>query len=164
MEKHKIIKEFCVANKLVDLEKEQTNSIERLTKETFALNEQLVYIDEAVRVINFYYNSILESKNIDIVLLEKGKGENVYKEVCYPKLLTDNKPQTNGSTAETIFVNCLFVETIRTLLGLESYPMLIDEAETFDEKHLISLQTTIESQLFITMVEFTDCEVLKVIC
>lgn len=150
----KVIKDFLSSNNDTRYNDTLIQKENDLKAEKLNIDETVSYIKDFVLELNQFFKEQCDNKNIDIVLLEKGQGEDVWNEVCYPKLLDTRVAKNNGSTAETIFVSCLFVETVRTLLNLKPYPMLIDEGETLDANTVDSLQKCCESQLFVTLVEF----------
>lgn len=78
-----------------------------------------------------YFNKRL---GIKICLLEKGVGEDVFKDVCYPLLPDSKLPFAQGSTAEKLMVAWSFVKDFANKNGITIPLILIDEAENMDEK------------------------------
>lgn len=127
-----------------------------------AESEKKVTIDEFSKYLNDYYLATAKSKNLGIVFLEKGQGEDSWDEVCYPKLLTDDLSIKLGSTAERILVSCLFVATIRKFCNLGSLPILVDEGETIDYSSLQFLSDNCGCQIIMTDVVREKMEHIEV--
>jgi len=120
--------------------------------------ELVVAIDEAALELSWFYQNHIGF----VKLLEKGKDDEVWKEVCYPYPFNYNLPLSTGSTAETILISIMFINTVEGTLLNKHLPKLIDEGETLDKKSLEYLTKTSDSQLFITKVLYESEEGIKV--
>ena len=148
-------------SKLINAYNEELeNEKKSLKKNLLKYSELKVAIDEGALELNKFYASVLSKRTLDIVLLERNKEEDSYKEVCYPRI-NGNFPIQNGSTAELIVVSVMFINLLETLTNTKSFPKLIDEGETLDKQMLESLRES-NSQLFITKVSYELQEGVKV--
>jgi len=126
--------------------------------------ETSVALDNFVMFLNKEYKKIVEKKfkGIKVCLLEKGVGEDVWKEVCYPVVDQTDFAIQQGSTSEKIITGCVFTQRFLEGLGLEiNIPILFDEAETLDNKSLKELQSKVTRQMLTARVESKDNNAIK---
>lgn len=158
IDKNKTIQEFLQSKCITAYNNELAEDTKKCKLELLKLQELSVAIDEAALELSWFYQN-----HIDYVkLLEKGKEDEVWKEVCYPYPFNYNLPFNSGSTAETILVSIMFINLVEETLLNKHLPKLIDEGETLDKKSLEYLTKTSDSQLFITKVSFDTIEGIKV--
>ena len=110
-----------------DLEKEQ-NKLLKSTEIDEAIAEK--YALSVSKKINFFYEKAMGLK---ICLLEKGVGDDVFKDVCYPILPKSNLPFDVGSYAEKTFVGTKFINEVCLKWNIRPLPILIDNMESLDE-------------------------------
>jgi len=102
------------------------------------IETKIILLDEFVVELDKIYQ-----EKTDVKLLEKGIGEDVWKEVCRPLVKGTSTYWFNGSTAEQKTTLCNFVASMGSTL-----PMFIDEAEIFDSDSLSNLKATVNNQIF----------------
>lgn len=114
---------------------------EQATKEEKKQNKRLkeIEIEDALasryalavsKRINAYYKKAM---GIEVCLLEKGIGEDVFKDVCYPILPKSKLPFDKGSFAEKTFVGVKFIVEVCMTYNIKPLPLLIDNMESLDE-------------------------------
>ena len=158
IDKNNAIQDFLTSKCITAYNEELAEDTKKCKLELLKLQELVVAIDEAALELSWFYQN-----HIDYVkLLEKGKEDDVWKEVCYPYPFNYNLPFSSGSTAETILVSIMFINTVEETLLNAHLPKLIDEGETLDRKSLEYLTKTSDSQLFITKVSFDTKEGIEV--
>lgn len=157
IDKNKTIQEFLQGKCITAYNEELAESTKKSKLELLKNQELSVAIEEAALEVSKYYNDRAK----DIVLLEKGKDDDVWKEVCYPKPFNPNLPFSTGSTAESILISLMFINRIEESTKT-NLPKLIDEGETLDRKSLEYLQQVSNSQLFITKVAFETQEGVEI--
>lgn len=160
LKEKKIIKDFLISKTIVAYNDEIANEEKQLKASLLKYSEMQVAVEEAATELSKFYASVLKNRTLDIVLLEKGKDDDSYKEVCYPRLM-NYYPIQNGSTAEVIVVSNVFINTIETLTNTNTLPKLVDEGETLDEQ-MLELLSESSSQLIISRVEFERQEGVKI--
>lgn len=108
-----------------------------------AIKEQtalLTKVDVNIALVDKYALSVSKSVNefyktamgVAICLLEKGVGEDVYKDVCYPVLPTSNLPFHLGSYAEKTYIGVLFINEFCLRFNVRPLTLLIDNMESLD--------------------------------
>jgi len=110
-----------------ELEKEQSKLLKSIEADE-AIAEK--YALSVSKKINFFYEKAMGLK---ICLLEKGVGEDVFKDVCYPILPKSNLPFDVGSYAEKTYVGMLFINEVSLTWNIRPLPILIDNMESLDE-------------------------------
>lgn len=160
LKEKKIIKDFLISKTIVAYNDEIANEEKQLKASLLKYSEMQVAVEEAATELSKFYASVLKNRTLDIVLLEKGKDDDSYKEVCYPRIIS-NMPIQNGSTAEIIVVSVMFINLIENLTNTKSMSKLIDEGETLD-KQMLEMLSESNSQLFITRVSFERQEGVKI--
>lgn len=149
--------DFLASKNNHNYDEELNEKIEQDKKELLTLAENNISVDEAANILSKYYQQSLNARNYEIVLIEKAKEEDSWKDVCYPRLTTE-LPLKNGSTAEIIFVSCWFVQDICRKFDIDSLPMLIDEGETLDNKITKDLLNKFTNQFILTKVAYENME------
>lgn len=116
------------------IEKEAADKEKALTKElkTLETDEALAdkYALAVSKRINKYYENVM---GIKVCLLEKGVGDDVYKDVCYPILPKSDLPFSAGSQAERTFVGLKFINEVCLTWNIKPLVVLIDNMESLDE-------------------------------
>lgn len=126
--------------------------------------EKSVALDSFVEIVNKEYDKVSSSlfKGITIKLLEKGVGEDVWKDVCYPLIKQNGFSIFQGSTSEKIIAGCNFVDSFLKGIGADIVlPFIFDEAETLDNKSITELQLTTTRQVLTARVESSEDNALK---
>lgn len=108
-------------------EKEQTKLLKSIEADE-ALAEK--YALSVSKHINKYYEKAM---GIKVCLLEKGVGEGVFKDVCYPILPKSNLPFHLGSQAEKTYVGMKFINEVCLTWNIKPLPILLDNMESLDE-------------------------------
>ena len=108
-------------------EKEATKTMKSLETDE-ALAEK--YALNISKHINKYYESAM---GIQVCLLEKGVGEDVYKDVCYPILPKSQLPFAVGSYAERYYIGTKFIQEFCLKFDVKPLPILLDNMESLDE-------------------------------
>lgn len=80
--------------------------------------------------INKYYEKAM---GIKVCLLEKGVGDGVFKDVCYPILPKSGLAFHLGSQAEKTFVGMKFILEVCLTYNIKPLPILLDNMESLDE-------------------------------
>lgn len=80
--------------------------------------------------VNKYYENAM---GIQVCLLEKGVGEDVYKDVCYPILPKSKLPFAVGSYAERSYIGTKFIQEFCLKFNVKPLPILLDNMESLDE-------------------------------
>ena len=88
------------------------------------------YALDMSRVINEYYSLAM---GIQVCLLEKGAGDDVFKDVCYPLLPKDGRPFALGSYAERSLVGMMFINEVCKKWKINPLPILLDNMESLDD-------------------------------
>ena len=88
------------------------------------------YALDVSRHINNWYQRAL---GIKICLLEKGVGDDVYKDVCYPILPKSNLPFDVGSYAERSYIGMRFIQEVCLKWNIKPLPILLDNMESLDK-------------------------------
>ena len=128
--------------------KDYPDFVEIANKTLAQLNKDLVVLETKEALIekyalfisnhlNTYYQSAL---GIKICMLEKGVGEDVYKDVCYPILPKSNLPFSLGSQAERTIVAIKFIQSVCLGYNIKPLPLLIDNMESLDSDTLEFLE------------------------
>lgn len=128
---------------LVDIINVNDYKLGNLASDSVALDKYAIALSSA-------YNSFCKSyfNGISFVLLEKGNGDDVYKDVCYPLIPGSNVPFDRGSTSEQIRLGCMFVLSVISHYSMTSVlPLLFDECETLDFRSLNLLSKQNDTQL-----------------
>lgn len=107
--------------------KELAKEISKLESEE-ALAEK--YALSVSKRINKYYENAM---GIKICILEKGVGDDVYKDVCYPILPKSNLPFVLGSQAEKTYVGLKFINEVCLTWNIKPLVVLLDNMESLDE-------------------------------
>lgn len=134
------------------------DEIAELQKKQLANTEKVAYIEEGGVVLAQALSSYLyKNCPIQIITLEKGQGENIWKEVCYPKLLGNNRNLNivQGSKSELTLTSISFIQTFAdTMLNHTTLPILIDDGECMDDRmfSVITQRRNVQPQLIITKV------------
>lgn len=81
--------------------------------------------------VDKYYEKAM---GIQVCLLEKGVGDGVYKDVCYPILPKSKLPFSVGSQAEKTYVGMKFINEVCLTWNIKPLIVLIDNMESLDEK------------------------------
>lgn len=120
----------------------------------------------ALTVSNAYDNACKPLfSNVTIKLLEKGQGEDVWKEICQPMVRGRDYSINLGSTSERIMTGCYMVSNFWSLLNIPTLPLIFDECETLDRCSLALLGDKVNSQLLTAKVndayDFITMEVIK---
>ena len=79
---------------------------------------------------NEYYQKAMGLK---VCLLEKGVGDDVFKDVCYPILPKSNLPFALGSYAERSYIGMRFIQELCLKYNIKPLPILLDNMESLDE-------------------------------
>lgn len=108
-------------------ENEQTKLLKSIEADE-ALAEK--YALSVSKHINKYYEKAM---GIKVCLLEKGVGEGVFKDVCYPILPKSNLPFHLGSQAEKTYVGMKFINEVCLTWNIKPLPILLDNMESLDE-------------------------------
>jgi len=108
------------------LEKEQTKLLVQTEGEEALANK---YTTRVAMRINEYYKKAM---GIQVCLLEKGVGDDVYKDVCYPILPKSNLPFALGSYAERSYVGMRFIQEVCLKYNIKPLPILLDNMESLD--------------------------------
>lgn len=116
------------------IEKEAAAKEKELTKELKSLETDEALADKyALSVskrINKYYEKVM---GIQVCILEKGVGEDVYKDVCYPILPKSGLTFSAGSQAERTYVGMKFINEVCLTWNINPLVVLIDNMESLDE-------------------------------
>lgn len=88
------------------------------------------YSIEVSRVVNEFF---MNAMGIKVCLLEKGVGDDVYSDVCYPILPRNGLPFALGSYAERYCVGIMFVKEVCKRWKINPLPILVDNMESLDE-------------------------------
>ena len=116
------------------IEKEAAAKEKELTKELKSLETEEALVDKYAlgvsKRINKYYEKVM---GIQVCLLEKGVGDDVYKDVCYPILPKSGLPFSAGSQAEKTYVGIKFINEVCLTWNIRPLIVLIDTLESLDE-------------------------------
>lgn len=110
--------------------KKQNDAYKKLTKldaDQALANKWSV---EVSKVVNKYFENAM---GIQVCLLEKGVGDDVYKDVCYPILPNSKLPFFMGSQAEKVYVGIKFIQEVCLTYNIRPLPILVDNMESLDE-------------------------------
>lgn len=80
--------------------------------------------------INVFFQKAM---GIKVCLLEKGVGDDVFKDVCYPILPKSGLPFDVGSYAERSYVGIRFIQEVCLKWNIKPLPILLDNMESLDE-------------------------------
>jgi len=127
-----------------------TNKLLELNINLGNLTDKSVAIDKYALELSKVLNNACKTafNGIDIVLLEKGQGEDVWKNTCYV-----NSPLTNArmdycSTSEAIISGCSFIcSFINKYNDLPHLPLIFDEMETLDNDSIKAIISRTNTQL-----------------
>lgn len=99
---------------------------------TTETNEALIdkYALNVSKKVNEYYEKAM---GIKVCVLEKGVGDGVYKDVCYPILPKSGLPFSAGSQAEKTYVGVKFINEVCLTWNIKPLVVLIDNMESLDE-------------------------------
>ncbi len=109
-------------------EKAELKVFTKLEEEEALANKYALLVSKSV---NHYYQRAL---GIKVCLIEKGVGEDVFKDVCYPILPNSLLPFSQGSQAEKTYVGMLFIREVCLKYNIKALPILVDNMESLDEK------------------------------
>ena len=153
----KFTMKYVVDNCLVAQTTKIEEDIKVCNQNAFKYEENNAFIKEAgpviskASVVNFATNC-----NLNLVFFEKGLGEDVWYEVCYPQLNQDSDLNiAQGSKSELIRVNALFLTCFAQEILKSYFPILIDDGESVDSLWFDDL-ATLGSQVIITCVSNHD--------
>lgn len=156
IEKWTLIKAFLEKN-LPD----NTNVLETVSKSLELAKKDRIKAEECECAItmfgrelsNAYYTRCFEKFGIQVDFLEKGTGDDVWKEICDVRIDKDTSIKY-GSTAEKIINGCGFIRNfIKGTDKLEPLPLLFDECETLDNNSIASLFKSMNTQLITAKVQ-----------
>lgn len=116
-----------IADEATSKEKEELKNLTKLESEE-ALAEK--YALAVSKVLNKYYEKAM---GIKVCLLEKGVGDDVWKDVCYPILPRTGLPFHLGSQAEKVYVGMKFINEVCKTWNIKPLPILLDNMESLDE-------------------------------
>lgn len=109
-----------------DLEKIQTRNLKAIESEEALASKYALNISKQV---NSYYQKAM---GISVCILEKGVGDDVFKDVCYPILPKSKLPFAVGSYAERSYVGMLFIREVCNKFNIKPLPILLDNVESLD--------------------------------
>lgn len=115
-----------VINEADKLEKDLNKQMTELENQS-ALAEK--YALAVSKRMNSYYKKAL---GLEVCLLEKGVGDDVWKDVCYPILPGSDLPFSVGSYAERTVVGIRFIIEASKKWNLRLLPILVDNMESLD--------------------------------
>ena len=108
------------------LEKEQSKVLKEIESDE-ALAEK--YALSISKFVNDFYQRAM---GIKVCLLEKGVGDDVFKDVCYPILPESELPFAVGSYAERSYVGIRFIQEVCLKWEIKPLPILLDNMESLD--------------------------------
>ncbi len=108
-------------------EKEETKKLTQLENEQALAEKYALAVSKEIN--KYYWNAM----GIKVCLLEKGVGEDVWKDVCYPILPKSGLPFHLGSQAEKTYVGIKFIQEVCLTYDIKPLPILIDNMESLDE-------------------------------
>ena len=157
----KVIKDYCTKiNKTLTTDLAAAEKvIKQLNVKLADLNDKAVAIDKYALEISKIYNEAVKTqfKGIDIVLLEKGQGEDVWKNTCAVISSITNAKMEYCSTSESILTGCSFICKFATKIKSAPHlPLLLDEFETLDSDSVNALLKKMNTQLVAACVGESD--------
>ena len=118
------------------------------------LQQKQVALDTLGLELSKHYDSVTQSTlSVPIKLIEKGVGEDVWKECCKPMFEENRFEFANGSTSQRII---LAVKLLDALYLNYKLPILLDECETFDLKSTAELVKISSRQIIGSVVANSD--------
>lgn len=153
-----VIKDYCTKyNKELVNDLALANKVLAADKSKLAeLTDKGVAIDKyAIEVSKIYDSACKKAFNgIDIVLLEKGQGEDAWKNTCYINSPITNARMDYCSTSEAIISGCSFLcAFIDKYFNVPHLPLIFDELETLDNNSLEAIINRTNTQLIAAKVE-----------
>ena len=159
----KVAKNFVGSDKVSNsIDKESINSLVGLVDinlnvantNLLLLNSKSVALDSFGLELGKHYDDLTRSAlSVPIALIEKGVGDDVWKECCKPLFSENNFEYTNGSTSQRII---LAVKLLDALYLNYKLPILLDECETFDLKSTAKLFKISSRQIIGSVVANSD--------
>lgn len=135
-----------VEEEATKLEKEKTKELKEVESDEALAQKYALCVSKKVN--DFYKRAM----GIEVCLLEKGVGEDVYKDVCYPILPRTGLPFAFGSYAERSFVGMLFIQEVCLKFNIKPLPILLDNMESLDE-HSLKRVNSLNAQYIGALVE-----------
>lgn len=128
----KIAKKYfpSVEEEATKLEKDKSKELKEVESDEALAQKYALCVSKQVN--DFYKRAM----GIEVCLLEKGVGDDVYKDVCYPILPRTGLPFEFGSYAERSFVGMLFIQEVCLKFNIKPLPILLDNMESLDEHSL----------------------------
>lgn len=139
-----ISKEIKKCSKIVDqckgaillfpsIKEEANNLIKEWSKNLAIAKADEASADKYALCVSKKLNDFYKSKmKIEVCLLEKGVGEDVFADVCYPILPKSKLPFDLGSYAEKTLVAAKFINEVSTTFNIRPLPLLVDNLESLD--------------------------------
>ena len=116
------------------IEKEAADKKKEFEKQLAKLEAEEALVDKYAlsvsKKVNEYYQ---QAMGIKICIIEKGVGDGVYKDVCYPILPKSGLPFSAGSQAEKTYVGVKFINEVCKTWNINPLIVLIDNMESLDE-------------------------------
>ena len=146
--------------------------IERAKTEKTAALKKTASIEQLLAQLDWYIQKKLEvfKSRISSVfgemgfqLVQENIKEGSWNEVCVPQVVGTDTPICDGSGSERIISGIHFIECVKKKLGLPDLPIIVDEADKLDSKHLAEIDTG--SQILTTMVDdihYTKVELIEI--
>lgn len=116
-----------IVEEATTLEADKTRTLKETEVDEALAQKYALYISKA---INTYYQKAMGLK---ICLLEKGVGDDVFKDVCYPILPKSELPFALGSYAERSYIGMRFIQEVCLKFNIKPLPILLDNMESLDE-------------------------------
>lgn len=126
------------------------NKLNESNKELGDLTVKSVAIDKYALELSKVFNIACKKafQGIDIVLLEKGQGEDVWKNTCIVNSPLTNTPMSYCSTSEAIISGCSFIcSFVNKYPSIPHLPLLFDEMETLDHQSVEAIKNRTNTQL-----------------
>lgn len=129
--------------KVLEEQKQEKAKLVSLTDKNVAIDK---YALELSKVYQNACNQLF--KDIEITLLQKGQGEDVWKDCCLVKSNYSNIQINYCSTSEQIITGCKFIYAFaKKYKDIPKLPLIFDELETLDSNSIIEIQNNIDNQL-----------------
>lgn len=147
-----VIKDYCTKyNKELVSDLKTAEKILAADKAKLAeLTDKGVAIDAYALELSKVYDAACKKafNGIDIVLLEKGQGDDVWKNTCYINSPITNTRMDYCSTSEAIISGCSFLcAFIDKFSDVPHLPLIFDELETLDNNSLCAISHRTNTQL-----------------
>lgn len=139
-----VSKDKKAAKKVLDGCKVAKDLFPSVTKEAEAkekeYNKKLTLLEAEAGLVDRYALAVSKRVNkfyekamgIQICMLEKGVGDDVFKDVCYPILPNSKLPFSLGSQAERTFVGMKFINEVCLTWNIKPLVILLDNMESLD--------------------------------